>query len=164
MKPNIPGGGQTKPETQEAEAAAPPLAHMLRLTLKRLDAIHRERLATIDLTPQQVEVLSALKGNGGMRQSDLARRVGMDPATMAELAARLEERGLMRRAPHRKDRRALAVYLTPKGRRRLMKALPLLAEADALFLARLQAKQKKPLLNALMRLSGMEESEKERAK
>lgn len=150
-------------EPGTGEASHPPLAHLLRMALKRLDAIHRERLARIELTPQQVEVLSALKGNGGMRQSDLARRVGMDPATMAELAARLEERGLMRRAPHRRDRRALAVYLTPKGRRRLMKALPLLAEADALFLARLQAKQRKPLLKALMRLSGME-TEKEPVK
>ena len=155
--------GEARSEPGSGEDSHPPLAHLLRMALKRLDAIHRERLARIDLTPQQVEVLSALKGHGGMRQSDLARRVGMDPATMAELAARLEERGLMRRAPHRRDRRALAVYLTPKGRRRLMKALPLLAEADALFLSRLQAKQKRPLLKALMRLSGLE-AEKERTK
>ena len=101
-------------------------------------------------------MLAALKGRGGMRQSDLARSVGMDAATMAELAARLQDRGFIRRAPHKKDGRALAVYLTPKGRRRLMKAQPLLAEADALFLSRLQAKQRKPLLKALMRLAGVE--------
>ena len=130
------------------------LEHLLRLALRRLDACQKERLAPLALTPRQVEVLMALKGQGGVRQRELARRVGMDASTLAELAARLARRGLIRRAPHRKDRRALALYLTPKGRRVVQKALPLMAEADAVFLKPLRAAQRQAFVQALMLLGG----------
>ena len=131
-----------------------PLDHLLRQVLRRLDACQRQVLAPLGLTPRQVEVLAALKGSGGMRQRELARRMGMDASTLAELAARLDERGLIRRAPHRKDRRALALYLTPKGRRRLQKALPAMQRADAMFLKGLRSGQRQAFTNMLAVLAG----------
>ncbi len=139
---------------EDGQEQQPPLDRLLRQALRRLDACQRQVLAPLRLTPRQVEVLRALKGRGGMHQRDLARRVDMDASTLAELARRLDGRGLIRRAPHRKDRRALALYLTPKGRRALQKALPLMERADAMFLQGLHAKQRPSFVNALAALAG----------
>lgn len=136
----------------EPAANAGDLHLLLRQVHRALLAHQRQQLARLDLTPLQVEVLQALKGQRGLRQAELARRTGTDRSSMAELAARLEERELIRRAPHPKDRRALLLFLTPKGRRLLQRAAPLLAEAEAALLAALTERQRVRLFELLRRL------------
>ena len=141
----------------DPEAGTAMLHLLLRQVHRALLAHQRQQLARLDLTPLQVEVLQALKGQRGLRQAELARRTGTDRSSMAELAARLEERGLIRRTPHPKDRRALLLFLTPKGRRLLGRAAPLLAAAEAELLAALTERQREHLLHLLHRLTSLEE-------
>ena len=138
--------------SDEPTAKAGDLHVLLRQVHRALVAQQRRHLARLELTPLQVEVLQALKGQRGLRQAELARRTGTDRSSMAELAARLEERGLIRRAPHPTDKRALLLFLTSKGRRLLNRAAPLLAAAEAELLAALTERQRERLLNLLRRL------------
>ena len=48
--------------------------------------------------------------------------MGIDPSTMVSLIDELEGEGLAKRRPHPEDRRARQVSITPKGRRRLVRA------------------------------------------
>ncbi len=135
-------------------AARPPALHVLLRQAHQALLIHQRRqLARLELTPLQVEALQALKGQRGVRQVELARRTGTDRSSMAELAARLEARALIRRAPDPKDRRALLLFLTPKGRRLLARAAPLLAAAEEEALAALTERQRERLLSLLQRLA-----------
>ena len=52
---------------------------------------------------------------GGVRPSQLAERLGVTKAAVGQLIARLEENGLLRRAPDPADGRALLVKPTDKA-------------------------------------------------
>ncbi len=69
------------------------------------------------LTVQQQGFLLAVAARGGRNVplSDIRAELLMDQATASELLRKLDDRGLVRRAPG-KDRRELRVSLTPDGR------------------------------------------------
>lgn len=73
------------------------------------------------LTPQQHQALLAIRGNAKPPSSVgyVAGRLLIRPNTMAELAQRLEQAGLITRRENDADRRAMDLELTAKGRRRL---------------------------------------------
>ena len=145
-------------EARDEAPGLPPALHlMLRRAHQALLSCQRRQLSQLDLTPLQVEVLQALKGQRGLRQVELARRTGTDRSSMAELAARLERRGLIRRAPDPKDKRALLLFLTPKGRRLLARAAPLLTAAEDETVAALTERQRERLFDLLRRLAPPEE-------
>jgi MarR family 2-MHQ and catechol resistance regulon transcriptional repressor len=74
------------------------------------------RLAGAGLTPTQFHVLEAILRDGALSQRDLARKVLTSAGNMTELCDKLEARGLIRRTRQERDRRAVLVELTPKGR------------------------------------------------
>ncbi len=67
-----------------------------------------------DLSLTQLRVLAILRDRR-LRMTDLADYLGLDKSTMSGLVDRAERRGLLERAPHPADRRAVDVYLTPEG-------------------------------------------------
>ena len=69
-----------------------------------------------ELTPVQAKLICVLAfGPRGM--AELAKRFGVEKATLTGLVDRAEQRGLVRRSPVPGDRRALHVTLTDAGRR-----------------------------------------------
>ncbi len=75
--------------------------------LTRLAADH-------DLSLTQVRVLAILRDRR-LRMSELADHLGLERSTLSGLVDRAEGRGLLRRVPDTRDRRAVAVELTPAG-------------------------------------------------
>lgn len=67
------------------------------------------------LTLTQVQCLRRLKA-GPLPVGDLARATGLSAASMTRLIERLEDRGLVERAPDPQDRRRVVVSLTDRGR------------------------------------------------
>ena len=66
------------------------------------------------MTVAQAATLEALNG-GGLRLSDLGKRLGIAPSTLTRNLARLDERGLIRKEPDPIDGRAQRVALTDDG-------------------------------------------------
>lgn len=80
-------------------------------------SLYRPLLEPMGLTHPQYLVMLALWETEPLRVNELADRLSLEPATLSPLLKRLEAGGLVtrRRDPH--DERAVAVTLTPAGRR-----------------------------------------------
>ena len=83
------------------------------------------------VTPIQYCVLRVLQSHPGIDQVTLAKFCALDTSTAADLAVRLEERGLVRRMMPMKSRRFRLLHLTEEGTNLLKKLVP-----SSLLLAR----------------------------
>jgi len=68
-----------------------------------------------DVTPVQYAVLRILQDHPGIDQVTLARFCALDTSTAADLAVRLEERGLVKRMMLMRSKRFRLLQLTPEG-------------------------------------------------
>ena len=118
-------------------------------------------LSSAGVTLRQFSVLSALSGNEGVSQSDLVNATGIDRSTLADMVARMEKAGLIKRVASKTDRRAKSVSLMAKGRKAYDKALPAVQAADSAIFAALPKTKQDALVSGL---TGMvAEAEKEAA-
>lgn len=90
-------------------------------------AIHllrRLRKTDIDtgLSPARLSVLSVLVFSGGKTPGELADIEQVRPPTMTKLIQALESEGLVMRRAHKRDKRALFIKITARGRRKLINA------------------------------------------
>jgi len=76
------------------------------------------------VTPVQYAVLRILQDNPGIDQVTLARLSALDTSTAANLAVRLEVRGLVKRVVPEKSKRYRLLHVTPRGAALLKKKLP----------------------------------------
>ena len=74
-----------------------------------------ERCAVHGLTPGAASVLMIIQQNPGVRHGELADALLIQRPNMTKLMKRLETQGLIKRLPAQKDRRHVALGLTPKG-------------------------------------------------
>jgi MarR family transcriptional regulator, temperature-dependent positive regulator of motility len=88
------------------------------------------------LTGPQFAVLTAVDAYPGVEQGSLARTVALDRSTMASIAKRLEERGLITRATSPADGRKRLLHLTAEGRETMAAARARIDELDRLLMAR----------------------------
>ncbi|MBP6526522.1 MAG: MarR family transcriptional regulator [Dermatophilaceae bacterium] len=84
--------------------------------------LYRPLLEPMGLTHPQYLVMLALWESEPLRVSELAERLSLEPATLSPLLKRLETSGFVVRDRDPRDDRALAVSLTPAGRRLRRKA------------------------------------------
>jgi len=77
-----------------------------------------------DVTPIQYAVLRILQDHPGIDQVTLARYCALDTSTAADLAVRLEERGLVKRMMPMKSKRFRVLHLTAEGVVLLKKLVP----------------------------------------
>lgn len=68
-----------------------------------------------DLTPAQLSTLFRLRGQGALRVSDIAARLGLSSGTTSHLVERLVQRELVVRTEHSLDRRGREISLSPTG-------------------------------------------------
>ncbi len=91
--------------------------------IRRLHQIHlalfAEECGRFGVTPVQFSLLSLVASRPGLDQSALALEIGVDRATTANVLARLEANGLLRRDRDEADSRVKLAYLTAAGRRML---------------------------------------------
>ena len=69
----------------------------------------------LGLTPGHIKALYELDADESVSMGALATSVGCDASSATWLVDRLEERGLVERRPHPRDRRVKTVVLTPDG-------------------------------------------------
>ena len=102
----------------------------------RWQRLQRDLLEPFHLTPVQYLLLSGLNGlpdRTPITQTVLAMHCGVDGMTTSQQIRELEQKKLIRRAPHPDDRRAVAIALTQPGRQLVNRATPVIGEAEKAF-------------------------------
>jgi len=92
------------------------LATTLRDAIYRFNRRSRQNRPVGDLTVAQFSALTSLELGGALTPSELAETERVQPPTVTKLVAKLEERGLVQRAPHPTDRRQVVLSTTESGR------------------------------------------------
>ena len=105
------------------------LPYLVNRVGQRFVARFTPALAAEGLDVQMWRVLGVLHAKGGQSAGELAALTSINLSTLSRLAARMEDRGLIRRQRHGEDARSVVVALTADGRRRTEKLIP---EAAAL--------------------------------
>src|SRR5437762_12061241 len=95
---------------------APALAEQLRVAITRLNRRLRQTRPVGELTQNQLSVLASLEMAGAMTPRELSESERVQPPTMTKVLAKLEERGLVQRAPHPTDGRQVLLSATESGR------------------------------------------------
>jgi MarR family transcriptional regulator, transcriptional regulator for hemolysin len=99
-----------------------------------------QRARQYGMTRAQWAVLFRLDRSEGLKQSELAEILDLQPITLTRLLDRLAENGLIERRPDPNDRRANRLFLTPAARPLLERLTALGEDMMETVLAGLDAK------------------------
>jgi MarR family transcriptional regulator, transcriptional regulator for hemolysin len=108
-----------------------------------------QRAGQYGMTRAQWAVLSRLDRSEGLKQSELAEILDLQPITLTRLLDRLADNGLIERRPDPNDRRANRLFLTPAARPLLERLNTLGEDMMHTVLAGLDAKSVERLLGDL---------------
>jgi DNA-binding MarR family transcriptional regulator len=125
--------------------------HLRRAQLRAYDLF--PAAAKRGLTPPHVAVLLLVEANPGIKQTTLAKVLGLDRSTMVRMVDRLEEAKLIERGSSRSDRRIAPPVLTARGRAFIDGLLPKILESEQELLAPLTATERGTLLRLLAKLT-----------
>lgn len=128
--------------------------HLLHRAGQRASDIFAAEASGGGLTPRQFVVLTAVSQQEGLTQTDLVERTGIDRSTLADIVARLLNRGLIQRRRAKDDARAYAIKLSAQGAKALREAQPAAAAADTRLLANLPPAKRQDFLESLNLIVG----------
>jgi len=127
-------------------------SHLLHRALQLALDVYGEEVGA-GLTQRQYAVLAAVAADEGLTQTDLVRATGIDRSTLADMIARMIEKGYLGRERSTLDARAKTVRLTEKGRDALGETAPRVADADSRIMGHLTAGKRDAFITALSVLS-----------
>ena len=110
-----------------------------RLRLAQVTLFHhfRDALKEFAITPGQAGLLILIRDNPGVSQSDLARAVRVERATLGQTIEGLVARRLVERRRNAHDRRAYALHLSADGEAFMAHLLPAIEAHEAAVSANL---------------------------
>jgi DNA-binding MarR family transcriptional regulator len=98
-------------------------------------AFLQPRLEELGITLPTFQLLLAVAGGQGRAsQADVARRLGVSPATLSEAVAAQRKAGLVEQVPVPEDRRIKLLRLTKSGENRVAEIRALVQESQAAML------------------------------
>lgn len=116
----------------------PGLLNSAGFLLNRLGRRLRERLNAalepLQLTTQDLGLLRIINEHGPLTQQELGKKNLTDRTTIVHLLDSFEERQLVVRTRNQTDRRSHLLYLTPRGKKTLTRALKITEREQAEFL------------------------------
>ena len=124
--------------------------HLMRVILQDHGARWHERMP--HLTKPQYAVLEALDAHDGLDQKALGEASATTKATLTEMLARMQERGLIERRSDAADGRKRSVHLAEAGRRTLAEARIVARDLEKEILGALSASQLRQLSSLLATL------------
>ncbi|MEZ5893323.1 MAG: MarR family transcriptional regulator [Parvularculaceae bacterium] len=113
-----------------------------------------ETFSELGMTQKQVSVLWLVSDHPGIAQTDLAKRLRMDRATVMAIINRLEGRRYLRRGQSAKDGRKQTLKLTPVGAKALEEAKQAIKSHEEWLKARFTTAEVNTLLELLGRIHG----------
>jgi DNA-binding MarR family transcriptional regulator len=124
--------------------------------LRRLHQIHYalfyEECAEFGITPVQYGLLTILSTNPDTDQVTLANALGIDRTNVADVLARLEQRGFVERTRSEADRRMVLARLTRNGEELVERMHPAMARAQERLLETLDEEEQKGFVATVIRL------------
>ena len=126
--------------------------HYFSRIARGLARIGDARLKELGFATAQLPVLTALKDGAALSQTELARWAKVEQPTMAQLLARMERDGIIRRDPDPRDRRASLVSLTDQARARLPAGRLVLEQGNRDATAGLSSQELDVLIDLLQRV------------
>lgn len=118
----------------------------------RIREITEKTLAPLKITSKQYGVLATLHFEGPSSQRDIGETLKIDRTTMVLLIDDLEDKKLLVRDDHPKDRRYYLLNLTPPGKKLFKEAHGLILKAEEEFLKPLSKKERQYLRETLSKL------------
>lgn len=104
--------------------------HLISLAARGFARLSEARLKPLGFGVGHVPVLVALQDGRASTQRDLARFAKIEQPPMAQMLARMERDGLIRRAPDPVDRRSSRITLTEIAEARLPDAIAILVQGN----------------------------------
>ena len=130
------------------------VGQLLFVAQQAAQALAAERLEPLGLSPRAWGVLSTLAESGPLTQIELATTMSIDRTAMVYLLDELEERSLVQRVRHPRDRRAFLIHLTAGGQDLQRRAaLQVLAGAADSLLAPLDPAEREQLVGLLAKVA-----------
>ena len=123
--------------------------HLLHRTGQLAEDLFSRLVGNLGITARQFVVLSVVDGLEDPSQTLLCEVSGIDRSTLADIVARLVQRGLLSRQRTRRDARMYAVRITDEGKKMLEQATPIGEKVDAALLAELTPSERENF-NALL--------------
>ncbi|MEW2395480.1 MarR family winged helix-turn-helix transcriptional regulator [Streptomyces sp. NPDC046862] len=140
----------TMPEIPAALTAAP--GYQVRRLYQAYLAVWAREVDPV-LTGPQFAVLQTVEANPGRDQRSMAAAVSLDTSTMADVARRLEIRGLLARRPDAADGRRKLLHLTDAGSQALREANDRARMLGKILLESFDETERAPLMAALQALA-----------
>ncbi|HEY0121290.1 MAG TPA: MarR family transcriptional regulator [Rhizobium sp.] len=131
-------------------ATPAPLINMASRGFARLG---ERRVKAFGFSAGQLPVLYLLKDGAAMSQKELAKFAKIEQPSMAQMLARMERDGLIRRAPDPRDGRSSLVSLTEAARAKLPAAREALREGSDAALAGFSDNEVTTLIELMQRLN-----------
>ena len=126
--------------------------HYFSRIARGLARIGDARLKDLGFATAQLPVLTALKDGAALSQTELARWARVEQPTMAQLLARMERDGIVRRTPDPHDGRSSLVSLTEDARARLPAGRAVLEQGNREATAGLSPQEHDTLIDLLQRV------------
>jgi MarR family transcriptional regulator, transcriptional regulator for hemolysin len=139
---------KSTPEWRPQEMPSLIITRLARMLTKQVD----EKLSAVGLTASQLPVLACLKDGAKLTQKELADLAGVAQPSMAQLLARMERDGLVRRTPSETDGRISVISLTARANRKLEPGRTALRSVDDDVCSILTGKEREMLTAVLQRL------------
>lgn len=121
--------------------------YSLRRAANAMMAELARRLATLELRQTEATILMLVDSNPGVTASALGRTLDIKRANMVPLLKRLDDAGLIERAPI--DGKSQGLHLTKDGKARLAQVLAIIQQFEAELLERVPEEHRAHLLPAL---------------
>ena len=126
--------------------------HLIGLAARGFARLSEARLKPLGFGIGHLPVLIALRDGRASTQRDLARFARIEQPPMAQMLARMERDGLVRRAPDPADGRSHHITLTPVAEARLPDAVAALLRGNREVLGTFTDKEAELLIALLTRL------------
>jgi DNA-binding MarR family transcriptional regulator len=126
---------------------------LLRRAYHRAKGNTTRLLKDLGITPMQAATVMTLHRRGPLSQADLGRAIGMEPANVHGLVARLRKQLLIDVEPHPTDQRQVRVTLSPLGERQAGTIAELSLQSATDTLAPLTPAERDQLMELLGRIA-----------
>lgn len=131
----------------------------LRRITRAIDIQSKRLVKLSGLTAPQLVVIQALRRDGELSPSAIARAVSLSQATVTSIVERLERGGLVRRRKSDTDRRVVLVGLTPEGLTRAQSAPELLQAGFIRSFGKLEPWEQHMLIASVQRIAELMDAE-----
>lgn len=144
------GRGEETPDGRpDEDAVQRPLDELLMGVARSLRRRWWSGLESDELSPHDSRALRVIGQHGPTRLGLVAEHLRIAPRSVTDVVDRLEQRGLVERAPDPDDRRAMTVCLTAAGQSALLRVDTARRAAADDFFGRLTASERRDLARTL---------------